>query len=281
MRPTPGIGVLALLVGLFAAPAVAQQLERGTPTTTTTPRATPPPSPDLIGSVELSAHYHWLTKGQEDWFGQALRGTVDLARRDIFMFEIVNSERFDDQGVFFSAGYTRVLSEAWYANVVLGTSAGGVFWPEFRADAFLSRKWLETRNLVTTVGVGYNNAKDEHYDYSAFFGIDYYFDFPLVASAGVRYNRSYPGSVDSPSGFIALTWGREKAYYLTARYGFGREAYQIIGTDAALVDFQSEVATVTWKHWLTDRWGFRVQGEYYTNPFYNRTGLEVGVFRDF
>ncbi len=158
---------------------------------------------------------------------------------------------------------------------------------QFRADAFLNRKWLERRNLITTVGLGWNDSRNGYSDYSGFLGASYYFDAPWIIQGGVRFNNSRPGNVTSTSSFLALTYGRQNDYFLTLRYGFGKEAYQVIGEGNTLVDFRSDIVSLNWKQWVqtgtaTEKgWGFDMTGEYYDNPTYSRTGIILGVFREF
>jgi YaiO family outer membrane protein len=285
-KPATLGGALALLLALgLAAPAHAQGIQSPSSTSESDKPAPPPeagPVGDkLSGFIETGLNYHILTDGQEDWFGQYLRGAVDIEHRNIVTYEVVHEEEFGDDGTFFSVGLTHVLNPDWYGSLSVGTSAGGFFWPKVRVDAFVSKKWLEQRNLITTIGFGYYDAKDVHYDFSAFIGAAYYFESPWIVEAGLRYNFSQPGNVTAPGPFAAVTYGRNKAYYIVLRVGIGREAYQVVGPDEAITDFASQVVTLTWRHWLTQQWGFKLQTEYYHNPFYERVGFEGGVFWDF
>ena len=178
-------------------------------------------------------------------------------------------------------GNTHVFNPDWFSNLSVGTSVGGFFWPRVRVDAFLSKKWLEKRNLVTTFGFGYYDAKDVHEDINFFIGATYYFESPWIVEAGLHYNISHPGAVTAPAPFAAVTYGRNKQYYLVLRVGIGREAYQVVGPDEAITDFASQVVTLTWRQWLTPQWGFKLLTEYYHNPFYQRAGFEFGIFREF
>jgi YaiO family outer membrane protein len=275
---------LILMLGV-AAPAGAQGIESPASTSESEVPVQPPEGEPAVstvsGFVEAGMNYYGLTDGQENWFGQYLRGVVDFAHKNIVNFEVVHQAEFGDDGTFFSLGLTHVLNPDWYGSLSVGSSAGGFFWPRVRVDAFVSRKWLEQRNLVTTLGFGYYDAKDVHYDYSAFIGAAYYFESPWIVEAGLRYNFSQPGNVTAPGPFAAVTYGRNKEYFLVLRVGIGREAYQVVGPDEAITDFASQVVTLTWRQWLTRDWGFKLQTEYYHNPFYQRAGFEVGIFRDF
>ena len=114
------------------------------------------------------------------------------------------------RGVCFGAGDTYNFNSDWYGSLTVGSSAGGFFWPRFRADGFINKKWRGRRQLITTLGFGYYAAKDAHRDHSFFVGSTYYFKKPWILEEGVRFNVSNPGSVFSPAGFIAVTQGRSQ-----------------------------------------------------------------------
>jgi YaiO family outer membrane protein len=278
--------ILTLILALALAPPAAAQEIRGPSATSETD--TPAPRPEtgpagskITGFIETGVNYYLLNGAQKNWFGQYLRGVVDVAQKNIWNYEVVHEQEFGDAGTFFSLGYTHAFDAEWHSTVSMGSSAGGFFWPQFRVDAFLSRKWLEKRNLVTTIGFGYYDAKDLHHDLNLFIGATYYFESPWIVEAGLHYNISQPGSVTAPGPFAAVTYGRNKEHYLVLRVGIGREAYQVVGPDVAITDFASQVVTLTWRQWLTREWGFRLLTEYYHNPTYERVGFEIGIFRDF
>lgn len=270
--------VAAALVLAGACPAPAQLLAQ---TETDPAAAAVPPALRLGGYVEVGGSHATLTAGEPDWWGAYLRGALDVGTRDTVLYEVTGAGRFDDEGVFFGLGLTHTFDPDWHATVSAGTSAGGIFFPRFRADGFLNRKWLDRRQLVTTLGLGYYDAKDVHHDWSLYAGFAYYFETPWIVEGGLRLTISSPGAVRAYQPFLAATYGRHKAYYVTARVGTGNEAYQVVGPETVLVDFLSQTASLTWRQWLGRDWGVRVSAEYYHNPTYQRVGVEFGVFRDF
>ena len=109
----------------------------------------------------------------------------------------------------------------------------------------------------------------------------YYFSQPWVLEGGTRFNYSNPGGVSSTSSYVAVTYGEEKRRIVSLRYGFGTEAYQLIGDSTVLSDFHSDTWTLTWREWLARQRGFQVRLESYRNPTYGRTGLEFSLFQEF
>lgn len=233
------------------------------------------------GHVEFGAERARLSNGFEDWSGFYTRGVWQANANNVLNFEIARQDRFGEQGTFFSLGDTYTFNEDLYGSLTLGTSTGASFLPRFRADAFINRKLLPKKNLVATLGFGLYEAREIYKDRSLYVGATYYFPTPWIVEGGVRFNRSNPGSVDSRSQFIAITNGRDKQRYITARYEWGNEAYQIVGPGAALSDFDSDVFSLTLRQWLGEKQGVNVVAERYKNPFYSRNGLSAGYFREF
>ena len=234
----------------------------------------------LTNYVESGGNYLALTDGFGNWTGGYVRGVI-TQKNNIWNAEINGQHEFGDAGVYFGAGDTYNFNADWYGSLTLGSSAGGFFWPRFRADGFINRKWRGRRQLITTLGFGYYAAKDTHRDHSFFLGSTYYFKKPWILEEGVRFNVSNPGSVFSPAGFIAVTQGRNQQHYITLRAGLGKEAYQLIGPTSTITDFHSQTLTITWRQWVGTHWGVNVVADYYHNPTYLRGGTSFGFFKEF
>ena len=281
------LGLLWLLSLVLASSTNAQQvflsaeLPQSSPQTpgTNVPPA-PVPEKVLTNFVEAGGSYHQLTSGFGVWSGGYARGVLATGK-NIWSVEANGQHEFGDGGVYVAAGDTLNFSSTWYGSLTFGSSVGGFFWPRYRADAFLSHKWTERKQFITTLGYGYYASKDVHRDQSVFVGTVYYFQGPWIVEDGVRFNRSNPGAVFSPAGFLAVTEGRNKHHYVTVNAGIGQEAYQLVGPTAALTRFDSQTATITWRQWTGKSWGFNLVADYYHNPFYERGGGSFGLFKEF
>ncbi len=240
------------------------------------------PAFQSTGMVEAGANYHNVTDGFGDWFGQYIRGEIQTDRNDRWNAEALHQREFGSTGFYGAIGNTHVFNEDWYSVVNIGAGADADFLPRYRVDAFINRKWLSKRQLVTTIGLGEYKAMDGHRDRSLFLGSSYYFQtVPWIIQGGIRFNNSDPGSVNSTSHFVAVTQGRNKEHFITLRYGFGEEAYQIIDSGQTLSDFDSQVVSLQVKKWVGEDWGFNTQAERYHNPNYDRTGFTFGLFKEF
>jgi YaiO family outer membrane protein len=234
----------------------------------------------LSNYVEAGGDYLGLTNGFGHWAGGYARGVVTRGN-NIWNAEVNGQYEFGDAGVYLAAGDTYNFNPDWFGSLTAGTSVGGFFWPRFRADGFINKKWMGRKQLITTFGFGYYAAKDVHRDHSFFIGSTYYFTKPWILEEGIRFNISNPGSVFSPAAFVAVTQGRNQQHYITVRAGFGKEAYQLVGPIMTLTDFDSQTLTVTWRQWVGTNWGVNLVGDYYHSPFYHRGGASFGFFREF
>ena len=284
------LGNLILLLVLSIAlawRANAQQLVASTDPPQSSPQTpgtdvpvTPVPEKILTNFVEVGSGYRQLTNGFGDWSGGYARA-VFATGRNIWNAEVNGQHEFGGGGVYLAAGDTYNFNSDWYASLTLGSSVGGFFWPRFRADAFVNRKWSGRKQFITTLGYGYYASKDVHRDQSVFIGTVYYFRGPWIIEDGVRFNVSSPGVVFSPAGFAAVTQGRNKHHYVTVNAGFGQEAYQIVGPATVLTRFPSQNITTTWRQWTGKTWGFNLVGDYYHSRFYERGGGSFGFFKEF
>jgi len=230
--------------------------------------------------IETGASYLALSNGYGYWAGGYSKAVYSKGN-DVWNAELNAQHEFGDAGAYFAVGDTHTFNPDWYGSLTVGSSAGGFFWPRYRTDAFLNKKWMARKQLITTAGFGYYAAKDVHRDRNFFVGSTYYFTKPWIVEEGIYFNLSNPGRVFAPAGFVAVTQGRDKHQYIVLRAGLGEEAYQLVGPTVALTQFQSQTLTLTWRKWMGTNWGFNFVGDYYHSPFYNRGGSSVGFFKEF
>jgi YaiO family outer membrane protein len=230
---------------------------------------TPRGLPRSVG--EVGARYYDVNEGFSDTYGTYARfNHAPASGKDLWFGEVAYLDRFDAAGTYL-----------YYSTVSVGTSAGGFFWPSWRVDASISRRWLPRRNFVSTVGIGYFDAKDDHRDVSALVEGTYYFESPWIVQAGVRLNESDPGSVVSPSGYAAVTYGRDYERFVTLRYGTGQQGYEALSSPAFVVDFPFQEVSLTWREWVRPDIGFNLVGYGFQSDPYDQLGFELGVFKEF
>ncbi len=239
-----------------------------------------PTDSDMQRNLELSTGFQNLSAGFGNWRDLTLRGTYGLPSQ-VLQGEVSANRRFNKDGTFVGVSDTYTFNEDWYSNIALGLGDGAFYLPRYRVDATLYKKWLADRSLVTSAGAGYYKAPDGHTDSSVSLGLVYYFASPWIVEGGVRLNSSNPGTIKTQQQFLALTYGRVKQDLVTVRHAWGGEGYQTIAANTQLVNFASQETSISWRHWLAPRTGVLIGANRYTNPFYNRTGINVGIFHDF
>lgn len=240
----------------------------------------PVPTPSTNSSLELSTTSQTLSNGYGDWTDVTLRGALD-AGPHVLQAELSAKRQFGKDGKFLGIADTITLNPDWFTTLSLGAGDGAFYLPQLRGDAFLSRKWLEKRNFVSSVGLGYYRAPDGHTDRALSLGAAYYFEQPWIVELGARMNRSDPGSVDSVQKYVAVTVGKVGQSVLTARYGEGGESYQALAQNTTVVNFKSYQSSLSWRHWFAKRTGLILGAEQYDNPYYQRRGVTLGLFHQF
>jgi YaiO family outer membrane protein len=243
-------------------------------------------SPELPNAMmgwrgaELYTAEHHLSQGYGNWHETGARGIFEMDQHQIAA-EAITMKRFNESGNYFALGDTVVLDPNWYASLALGGGDGAAYLPRYRADAFLHRKLLDDKRLVTSLGIGHYKSPDDHRDDTISLGATYYFEQPWIMQGEVKHTHSNPGHVGTEQYFVAATWGLYKQTRITGRYGWGEEGYQSLGNGNGFISrFSSHQSSLSVQHWIGSNWGIKASAEDYKNPYYRRNGLSVAVFKD-
>lgn len=233
-----------------------------------------------LRSMAISMGGNQLSNGYGHWRDVRLSGVYG-AGDHVWQGEFAAKRQFGESGLFAGVSDTITLSPDWYTSLSLGAGDGAFYLPRLRADGAVYKKWLPGRNLVTSVGLGYYRAPDAHIDRALNLGAVWYLEQPWIVEAGLRFNRSNPGQIDTRQRFVAVTYGQHRHDLWTIRHGSGGEGYQSIGAQATLVNFKSHQTSASWKHWLNPQGGIQLSLERYRNPYYSRHGVALAFFHDF
>ena len=231
-------------------------------------------------SLEVIAGTQQLTDNFSDWRNFTLHGIYEY-HDHVLQGELSAKREFDTNGRFLGLTDTYTIDSDWFTTISIGVGDGAFYLPRYRLDGFVYRKWLAKKNLVSSIGAGYYKAPDGHVDRSLSLGGAYYFDLPLVAELGVRFNRSSPGSVNSHQQFLALSWSPTAEDSFTSRVAWGSEGYAPLTETANLVGFKSNEQSIAWRHKLARSWSISVAANRYSNPSYQRRGFDVGIQHQF
>lgn len=238
----------------------------------------------MSGYIEAGASDDLLTSGYPDRHTEFVRGELRTSPDERWTAEVNEVTEFGGTGTLFVVGHETQIGENWVAQMGAATSASGDTLPRLRLDLALSRKWLDQRNLVTTVSITEVQAKDVHRDHAIQFATAYFFDlvgWPWAVEVGLRRNNSDPGSIAANTYYGALTSGREKERVISLRIGAGHEAYQLVGNNIALANFSSNSLLFTWREWLSKDGGIQFRADTYHSPYYEKRGFEASWFAEF
>jgi YaiO family outer membrane protein len=270
--------LMALLLMAALAPAQQRRIPQGSGTPGL---SSIPGSLDGPGYLEVGMGHSGLTSENASWNDFYVKGMLS-GGKNAFDGEFIRQARYGDAGWYTLLGWTRTLSADWYSSVHAGTSFGGFFIPKLHADAFINRKFLAKRQFVGSLGFGYDKSKQVNHATVGHMEGAYYFQrFPIVAQAGVDLTHSQPGSILARAQHVAVSYGHDKERYISGRYEFGREAYELVGSGATLFNFPIHNVSVTWREWIGFNWGLNLVIEHDRNPNYRRTGGSLGFFLDF
>jgi YaiO family outer membrane protein len=274
---------LAAIAALLALPALFAQ-------DTGTPKAQGASIPGL-GSMPLGLNgpgYFEFGGGYSDMYPQPYQPWRDgylrfalSGGKNTLDGEVSRQDHYGDTGWYYAAGLTRSLSDNWFADVHAGTSVGGFFLPKVRLDSSVNRKVLKSKQLVLTGLFGYDKSKQINTDYRYGGGFTYYSKWSVVAQAGVTATRANPGDITDIAEYLAVTQGHDKEHLATFRLGLGKEGYEIVGPQTALMDFHFRQYSGTWRQWIGVNWGVNLVFNHENSPFYRRNGGTVGFFYEF
>ena len=245
--------------------------------------ATNPPDVLLrapVRSLDVTTGFQHLTGGLAPWHQITLHGVYEKDS-NVFQGELSHKREFDTTGNFLGLTDTYTIDSDWFTSGSIGFGDGAFYLPKIRFDGFLYRKWLPKKNFISSIGVGYYDAPDGHIDRSIALGGAYYFSQPWVLEGGVRFNRSNPGHINSHQQFVAVNFTPNPQNSLSARYAWGSEGYVPLAAKTSMVGFNSTDASISWRHRLNTQWGFSVSANRYRNPTYQRSGIDVGLMRQF
>ncbi|MEM1042531.1 MAG: YaiO family outer membrane beta-barrel protein [Bacteroidota bacterium] len=232
-----------------------------------------------VVSVEAATEYESVSGGFADTRGVSSH-TILSGGGGTWRLQWSAQERFGEGGVVFGVDHARLLGRTWVASASAGSSTAGAYHARLRASAELGRKWGSRQQIVTTLGIGYHDARDVNHDVILRAEAAYYTG-PLVVQLGNRYTISSPGDARGTYVHAALTYSRPDARSISGRIGLGREAYLRVEPLAVEVAFRSWELGMTWTEPVRGRWHLTARATLYHNPFYDRAGLSLGVLRRF
>lgn len=233
-----------------------------------------------LRSFDITTGTQQLTGPYSSWHHLTVRGVLEQ-NDHVIQGELSSKHEYDTSGTFVGLTDTVTVDDRNFASISVGVGDGAFYLPRYRLDGFLYKKWLPEKNFISALGIGYYDAPDGHVDLSVSLGGAWYFEQPLVVEAGIRFNRSSPGNVMTHQQFIAASYNPDPRNTLSTRVAWGTEGYLPLTPDTNLVNFNSQEASLAWRHRINQIWGASISINHYRNPTYERSGIDIGLSRHF
>lgn len=258
------------------APGIALMLLGAIPASSS---AQAPLAGGLIGrTVELHAFHQTVTNNYGDWDGIYGRVIYPGERQTLFVDGLA-LRGFRERGV--QAGVTHRFdwSNAWFQMIGVNAGDGAPLFPRYRADASIGRRWGSSHNLQTTAGASYVQSVTTLSDVAVLGALTWYAPGGFVLESGVRYNTSRPGRIKSHRIHALAMYTPNSRRSFGMRMLAGSEGWQIVSDETTLTQFSSQEAALSWRERIGDTFALNLQADLYTNPFYTRSGVTLGVAR--
>ena len=260
--------MIATSVGLAAVAAVAAPL-----------CAQAPLAGGLPGRwVEANALAQSVTNGYGDWQGVYVRG-VRPSARDTWYLDALALRAFGEDGLQIGAAHRHDWTGRVFQMLGASVGSGASIMPRVRVDGALGLRLGAARRWQATGGVSYVKSVTELSDLAAIASLAWYAPHAVMIEVGGRYNTSRPGNIRSHRLSTTTVWTPSPRRTFSLRGIGGSEGWQVVRSGTTLQRFQSQEGALAWREKLTPSFAISVQGDWYHNPYYTRSGVTVGVAR--
>jgi YaiO family outer membrane protein len=234
-----------------------------------------PPS----GEIDVSGGYS--SDGYQNWSGPGVHAS--FSPRNSFNRWNAGTARvqqFGETGQTYDGGIDRDLSNTWAGTLSISGSSA-FFLPQLAVDVSASKRWFDSKKVVTTFSGSYVRWQDVHRDYHWGLGASYHGKRPWGVDGGVNIDLSTPTNQVTETQYFGVTYGSAKKRLVGLRGDFGRVSYQIIGPTTSISNFESYGISLQLRQWVSGSSGFFVAGSYSYNSVYQSEGITMGFFKEF
>ncbi|HYW31434.1 MAG TPA: YaiO family outer membrane beta-barrel protein [Gemmatimonas sp.] len=230
------------------------------------------------GWVEANALYQSVSNGFGDWQGAYLRA-VRPSARDTWWADVLALEAFTERGTQVGITQRHDWSPRVFQMIGASVGSGASIMPRVRADGTVGVRLGDRRQWQTSVGASYVKSVSELSDVAGIASVAWYAPHALMLETGVRYNVSRPGNIRSHRLINSASWTPTPRRTLSARVIAGSEGWQTLRSGTTLVSFHSQEYALAWRQLVAGPVALSLQGDFYRNPFYTRSGVTLGVAR--
>ncbi|MES2522136.1 MAG: YaiO family outer membrane beta-barrel protein [Gemmatimonadota bacterium] len=230
------------------------------------------------GWVEANGLYQSVSNGYGDWQGAYVRA-VRPSSRDTWYADVLALQAFTERGTQVGVAQRHDWSPRVFQMIGASVGSGASIMPRLRADGVLGVRLGDRRQWQTSAGVSYVRSVTTLSDLAGVASVAWYAPRALMLETGVRLNVSRPGNIRSHRILNSVSWTPTPRRSFSARAIAGSEGWQTLRAGTTLTRFQSQEYSVAWRELVAGPVALSLQGDFYRNPFYSRSGVTLGVAR--
>ncbi len=276
--------LIFMLVPLMLAfhPCAAQD-NPSKPSTVEATKPSPAKSEQPSFYVELSYFDNWVNNNYGNWHGVDGRLAYRGIKRFTPIFSFSHQDRpYGSQEAYGIDSYVSVSK--WFTALVgAGGSPdrGASLYPEFRACGTGMISLPFVKGMVATVGGSYIRGDEHNKGGVVSVGAIYYHGKAIV-NGSISFNRTYPGSIPSKSGYLGLQYGLNRKYWVGIGMGGGKVAYNLFALQPLDVRTYSFGPSFFLQKWIGRKWGIVLRSGYQNQlDFFQGIGGSAGLFFEF
>lgn len=228
--------------------------------------------------VELNGLAQSVTNGYGDWRGAYARLVLPSAR-DTWYVDALALDAFGERGAQVGVTQRHDWNGRVFQMIGANVGSGASIMPRARVDGALGLRFGPSRRLQLTGGASYVKSVTELSDVAGIASLAWYAPHAVMIEVGGRYNISRPGDIKSHRVSSSIVWTPSPRRSFSARAIGGSEGWQVVRTGTTLTRFHSNDFSLAWREKVTSSIALSVQGDWYHNPFYTRSGVTLGVAR--
>jgi YaiO family outer membrane protein len=230
-------------------------------------------------TLEAQVLYQTVSNGYGDWRGAYLRGIMPSERNTLYI-DALALDAFHERGVQTGVTWRHDWTSRFFDVLGGSVGSGAPILSRARVDASIGTLLGPARQVQVTVGASYVKSVNALSDVAGTASIAWYLPKGLLVEVGGRYNVSRPGDVASHRLSAVSIWTPSPRRSFSLRAIGGSEGYQVLGAQTTLTRFNSKELSLAWREKVGGPWALSVQGDHYTNPYYTRAGVTLGVARN-
>lgn len=228
--------------------------------------------------VEANVFAQSVTNNFGDWRGAYLRMVQPLAH-DTWYADVLALDAFRERGAQIGVAHRHDWNGRVFHLLGANVGSGASIMPRARVDGGLGVRLGAARRVQAMAGLSYVKSVTELSDIAGTGSLAWYAPQNLMLEVGGRYNISRPGDITSHRLSTSATWTPSSRRSFSVRGIGGSEGWQTVRSGTVLTRFHSRELSLAWREKISAAWALSAQGDWYTNPFYTRSGVTLGVAR--